>query len=181
MTKLKKLTDCLATSKGASEVYSTEEKRYKKRGSTGLYSKSNTAFDFINLIGSWEQVVGKMIAEHSIPLKLNFGNLIILTQHSVFSNELQLMQTELIKKIELILPALKGNIKKIKFIMSESFFQEQKMKNNAGKNLKEKKKLHPYSPIYQELKEKADLLFQEIEDDELKEIMISLYIDSSAS
>lgn len=153
-----------------------------KKERSGLQKKAGTqeSFDFLALIRSWKDIAGAKLSEHTIPLKNQNGTLIILSNHSAFANELSYMELPLKKKIFAKFPALEKHIVSIKFIVDSTHFSrqyEQFVAPVAQKKMQAT--LHPHSPEFKKLKKEADELFSDIVDSELKEKMISLYIQST--
>jgi hypothetical protein len=72
-------------------------------------------------------------------------------------------------------PNLKPIIKKLAFQTQENFFEQKLIKE---KEMSLTPKLHPQSPKYKILKQEAERLFNDVEDMELKETMISIFIQS---
>jgi hypothetical protein len=132
-------------------------------------------FDFLELLKSWPQIVGPKMAPHTSPLKMTQDSLFIITRHSVYSQELSYLSEAIKAEIFKIFPQLRPVIKKLVFQTKETYFHEQE-------KLESKKvvppKLHPQSPQYKIHKAAADKLFEHIEDQELRQMMISLYIQS---
>lgn len=176
MSSIKSLKDFLANDleRSQKEVYTTDQKKRYYRQKLGLYSRQNDCFDFIHLVQSWEDIVGGMLASNTIPLKIKNGQLIVLTKHAIFSQELGFMAPVILDKISQRFPNFKDQAKKIKFVTSEKYFntpiKQEPVKQNATKNA------HAFSPTYQRKKIMAQKEFSEIEDDELKELLISLYL-----
>ena len=170
----KKLSEILTSPDNSKETYITDQKWRKKRSYRGEYSKSQDIFDFIYLIQAWEEIVGKMLSSNTKPLKINKKVLFIIVKHPVFSNELKFMVQMIIDKIVEKFPKLQGHITQIKFINSEGFF---KPVQGMEIEKKAKKTLHPFSPEVQMKKFKADQLFDDVEDLELKQLFIDLYLD----
>ncbi|MFA6236479.1 MAG: DUF721 domain-containing protein [Bacteriovorax sp.] len=145
--------------------------------------KSNAvhdSFDFLALIRSWKEIAGAKLSEHTIPLKNQNGTLIILSNHSAFANELSYMELPLKKKIFEKFPSLEKSIVSIKFIVDSTHFSQQYKQFITPVEKKKSNTMHAFSPRFKELKKEAEELFQDIEDAELKEKMISLYIQSSS-
>jgi predicted nucleic acid-binding Zn ribbon protein len=61
----------------------------------------------------WENIVGTLLASHSIPVKISESSLIVNTDHPVYSNELSLMSVDVIEKINLKMGAVLINTLKI--------------------------------------------------------------------
>lgn len=142
------------------------------------------SFDFISLIKAWKEIAGEKLSEHTIPLKNQNGTLMILSNHSAFANELSFMELPLKKKIFARFPNLEKSISNIKFIVDSTHFQKQYLQFVAPMEKIKKQNdslLHPYSPEFRRLKKEADEFFAEIEDPEVREKMVSLYIQSGNS
>lgn len=136
-------------------------------------------FDFLELIRKWPEIVGEKMSTVTSPLRINQRSLIIVTSHSVYSQELSFLSETIKESIFKVLPELKGIIQKLNFQTQESFFREKEMKE-AEAAKKAPPKLHPQSPKYKLLKLEAERLFGHIEDSELRESMISIFIQSHA-
>lgn len=137
------------------------------------------SFDFLALIRAWKDIAGAKLSEHTIPLKNQNGTLIVLSNHSAFANELSFMELPLKKKIFEKFPALEKHILSIKFIVDSTHFTKQYEQFIAPIEKKKTQALHPYSPEYRKLKKEAEELFGDLADPEIKEKMISLYIQSA--
>ena len=136
------------------------------------------SFDFLALIRAWKDIAGTKLSEHTIPLKNQNGTLIILSNHSAFANELSYMELPLKKKIIEKFPNLEKSILSIKFIVDTTHFAKQYSQFIEPLEKKKSQMLHPYSPEYRRLKKDAEDFFIDLDDFELKEKMISLYIQS---
>ena len=136
------------------------------------------SFDFLALIRAWKEIAGAKLSEHTIPLKNQNGTLIILSNHSAFANELSYMELPLKKKIFEKFPNLEKSISSIKFIVDTTHFSRQYSQFIEPLEKKKEQILHPYSPEFRKLKKEAEEFFIDLEDLELKEKMISLYIQS---
>ena len=138
----------------------------------------NDSFDFLALIRAWKEIAGAKLSEHTIPLKNQNGTLIILSNHSAFAAELSYMELQLKKKIIDKFPNLEKSILSIKFIVDSTHFTKQYSQFVQPLEKVKSQVLHPYSPEFRKLKKEAEELFFDLEDMELKERMISLYIQS---
>ena len=147
-------------------------------------SSHSEVFDFIQLIRTWPTLIGKGMAKNTLPLKIESKELIILTKHSAVSQELSFMEKVIKQKIFDAFPPLKQSIKRIRFQCNPSFFE---ITSRKQKSLKEKSvesttdqtpKLHPYSPEYQQFKREAEKNLEHISDSDLKETLISIYIQN---
>lgn len=178
MKNPKSLGEFLARPDQESEVYVTDQKKRFKRAQKGYIAKSGGSFDFIYLIRNWDKIVGKLMSQNTIPHKIIRSTLIVMTKHNVFAQELSFMAPQIIQKIEENIPELKGKIAKIKF--SHANYSWDDFQASKAAKTQEKPapaKLHPYSPLYQAKKRKAQELFGDIEDDEVKELLTKLFIE----
>lgn len=172
MKNLKPLHDILGRDDNKKEIYSSDQRKRSRRAQKGYYTQSKGLFSFIHLIKEWEQIVGKMMAQNTIPLKIKSHTLFISTKHSIFAQELGFLIPVIIEKIQERFPDLVGKITKIKFLhsnySSNQFFQEKKSLNNKKES---KPSMHPFSPEFMAKKSKAEKLFNEIEDPEIKKML----------
>ena len=136
------------------------------------------SFDFLALIRAWKDIAGAKLSEHTIPLKNQNGTLIILSNHSAFAAELSYMELPLKRKIVEKFPNLEKSILSIKFIVDSTHFTIQYAQFIAPVEKKKSQVLHPYSPEFRKLKKEAEEFFIDLDDLEIKEKMISLYIQS---
>ncbi len=152
----------------------------KNKQEQGKHAQIAESFDFIHLIKAWKEIAGDKLSEHTIPLKNQSGTLIILSNHSAFANELSFMDLLLKKKIFAKFPALEKSISTIKFIVDSTHFERQYSQfiTPVQKAKGQMNQLHPHSPEFKKLKRDAEELFRDIEDKEIREKMISLYIQS---
>lgn len=177
MKKMKSLADLLGRAQNTEELYTTDQKKRETRKSKGYYTNSETTFDFIFLLKSWEEVVGELLAKNSLPLKIKYNTLYICTKHAVFAQEMGFLSQEIIQKIEAKFSGLKGKIKKIKFLNNEKVFnfkEDQKFEKLTPE--KKRPSLHPFSPEYKHRQFKANELFQDIEDEEVRLALKNFYL-----
>lgn len=168
---LKKLSQFIESKDAGQNSYPREKSGAKKTTQDG--------FDFLALIRAWKEIAGAKLSEHTIPLKNQNGTLIILSNHSAFANELSFMELPLKKKIFEKFPALEKQILSIKFIVDSTHFSKQYEQFITPVEKKNVQVLHPHSPEFKRLKKEAEELFFDLNDNELKEKMISLYIQSA--
>jgi len=148
--------------------------RHKKKGQDSL--------EFIHLIENWKNVVGPQLVKHTIPLKMNYKCLVILTRHSAYSQELQFMSEAIKEKITSLYPNLGPTIDKIYFKSDPSFFVSTQENSLDGENIrlmKEQNRNHPFSPHHQKLRKMAMESVGELEDKEMQELLISLHIQQA--
>lgn len=134
-------------------------------------------FDFLDLVKKWPVIIGTAMAQVTSPLKIKGDSLIIVSKHASFSQNISFLSEEIKEKIFKEFPELKKVIKKLNFQTQEAFFNQQ-----APQDLPEQKKViqkfHPQDPRYKQLKIEADRLFGDIPDEELKNTMISIFLQS---
>lgn len=172
----KTLSDFLSGQVSQKEIYTSDQERNKKRKNRGYYSRSSDCFDFIFLINNWENIVGKMLGENSIPQKLQKGTLIVITKHPVFNQELNMMSQDILEKIKEKIPSLKNHVKRIKF--SNANYSANDFINSSKKKESNKPTTngHKFSPEFRAKKAKANSLFEDIEDPEVKELLTNLFL-----
>jgi hypothetical protein len=174
--KIKSLAEILSSSNSDDELYISENYKRKKRAQKGYYSRKENLFDFIHLVNRWETIVGKMLADNTIPLKIKRSTLYILTKHSIFSQELSLMSQMIIQKIEESFPNFRGQIKKISFSsgnFSSDEFNKIKVENHMEPK-KEKEAPHPFDPKFRARKKQVEQMFDDVEDEEVKNLLINI-------
>jgi len=176
--KLKTLDDLFKSHEEEKEVYIPDQKKRYWRAQKGLYSRNPNMFDFIHLVKQWEDVVGKMLAQNTIPLKISFGTFYILSKHAVFSQELNFMVPMIIAKIEMKFPFFKGKIKKIRFSVGKFSSEEFNAMNDSHventENTLEKPKIHKFNPKYIAKKAEAEEFFSDVDDPEIKELLVAI-------
>lgn len=132
-------------------------------------------FDFLDLIKKWPEIVGEKLAAVTSPLKIKQDSLFVITKHASYSQELSFSSEMIKKEVFKQFPNLKPIVKKLAFQTQENFFEQKLIKE---KELSLIPKLHPQSPKYKLLKQEAERLFNDVEDTELKESLISIFIQS---
>ena len=134
-------------------------------------------FDFLQLIKKWPDIVGPKLSGVTSPLKIKSDSLFIMAKHASYSHQLSFLSEEIKSEIFKVLPELKNIIKKLVFQTQENYFKQQDSVQEAQRN-PPAPKLHPQSPQYKILKMEAERLFSGVEDQELKEILTSIFIQS---
>lgn len=172
----KKLGECFNYDATDSEVYTTENRRRQYRQQKGRYSRNRESFDFITLLQNWEDIVGKLLGQNTLPLKLKGNTLYIATKHSIFAGQMALMSPMIIQKIGEFYPSLSQGLKKIKYINSERLFSKKADQKHKTKSQNSHNTLHPYSPLYQQRTQMANDLFNDLEDKELSDIFTRLLL-----
>lgn len=159
------------------------DKSYSDKRKSKSRNYPGSSFDFISLIKAWEKIVGANMAKHTIPLKLQNKTLFILSNHPAFSASVSFMEEGIKTNIFKEFPNLKAGLKNLSFQINPTFFETQKnsLKGQiSGETKTQSPKLHPYSPKYKKLKKEAIELVGDIEDQELKESLISIYMQMKA-
>lgn len=134
-------------------------------------------FDFLVLIKKWPDIVGKKLSEVTSPLRITQDSLVIVTKHSIYSQELSFLSETIKAEIFKALPELKPVIRRLNFQTQESFFiQKEIIAQQRAENAPPR--LHPQSPKYKLLKLEAERLFGDIPDPDLRQSMISIFIQS---
>jgi hypothetical protein len=133
-------------------------------------------FDFINLVKSWPDIIGASLAKVTSPLKIKGDTLIIISKHASYSQNISFLSEEIKQKVFALFPELKPIIRKINFQTQESYFNQRDLAPEMKRETV--RQFHPQDPKYKLLKVEAEKLFQEVPDEELKDLMISLYLQS---
>ena len=127
------------------------------------------------------EMIGDKMSKVTEPVKIKGKSLVVITAHSAFSQQLSLMKTEILKKINKVYPQSVGKIKDLTFVTNDLFFAQKKkdiLSDESKKRYKRKNQLHPHSPKYRQLLKEAQNIFQNIDDPELKESLTKIYITS---
>ena len=139
----------------------------------------NFPLPFLELVSSWEKIVGERLAQNTMPWKNIRGTLVIITTHPAYAQQLSFMEEELKQKIFKACPKLVAKIKKLSFQANSTYF-EGKKNNIAREERAEKKVLYnKHDPHYKKLLREAEDYFADIETPELKAQFISLYLQSA--
>jgi hypothetical protein len=182
MKHFETLAEIMSKDSKTEELYTSDQKKRTWRSNKGRYTQNKGTFDFIHLIKNWEEIVGKMMASNTIPLKIAYKSLIISAKHPIFAQELGFLAPMIIEKIHTQFPELKEKITKIKFshsnISSTQFSNDSNLAAAKKKKVIKKPKLHPYSPEYQQLKVKAGQLFSDIEDEEIRKMLTNFLLSN---
>lgn len=178
MSKIKALYEVLGRDDTQKETYLSEQKKREKRAQKGWYSRKKGLFNFLQLIKAWEEIVGNFMAQNTIPMKIKNKTLIISAKHPIFAQELGFLAPQIILKIKNSFPDLDDEIRNIKFVhndfSSEQFLKSEKNKNSDKKILRPS--IHPFSPEFRQKKANAQIIFSDIEDEELKNQLINFYL-----
>jgi hypothetical protein len=132
-------------------------------------------FDFLELVKKWPDIIGVKLSAVTSPLKIKGDSLIILSKHGSYSQNISFLSEEIKQKIFLLFPQLKPVIKKLNFQTQESFFNHIKVEEEKKAVVP---KMHQQDPRYKLAKAEAERIFADVTDAELKEVLISIFIQS---
>jgi hypothetical protein len=178
MSRIRTLADILSRDDDEQEVYHTDQSLRNQRAKQGFFTAKAHSFDFLHLIKCWKDIVGPMLAQNTIPLKIKAGQLYVLTKHSVFAQELSFVDQVIIEKIKKDFPSFEKQIEKIRYITGNFSAEEFNRHPNkkAANDLSQKKQPHPFDPIYRQKLLKAQSFFADVEDSEMRELLIKAYL-----
>ena len=158
---------------------------FPRKKSPHYYSpKKQKEFEFVDLHMNWKKIVGDKLNEFTRPQKIHRHTLYIMTKHSQYAHHLVHMEEPLKEKIFSVYPTLKGKVKKLRFVQNEDFFRDEtntfEVENMTQDRqyLNKQHKYHPQSPAIKKLKAEAEKEFADLDDGELKESLIKLFIQS---
>lgn len=183
-SSFKKLGKLLKEGLSSQDISGYNNFKFKNPSSSNKKYSADEAFDFLALIHAWPEVIGQRLAQNTIPLKNTRRTLTILTNHPAYSEQLKFMEVQLLQKIKKRFPSLQNSLRTLYFKTDSTFFHKQKVlaeeRSSGDKVHQEKmdKAFHKFSPEYRRLKKEADLEFENIESDEMREKLISIYIQS---
>lgn len=143
--------------------------------------RKNDYFDFFFLIEKWEEIVGPRVAKHTIPLKNEYKALVIICNHSVFAQQLSFLEKPILESIHKMFPKLRKNFNKLKFQYNPAFFEKKKamLEKRIVKKDPPKVLEHKFSPARRKLEREAKELLKDLEDDEIKDSLINIYIQQN--
>lgn len=136
-------------------------------------------FDFIELVKKWPEIVGPKMAQVTSPLKLKQDSLFVITKHASYSHELSYLGEDIKREIFKALPNLRPILKKLVFQTQEAYFRPKEEVKGIGA-ADPVPKLHPQSPQYKLLRAEAERLFQDVADEDLRSLMISIFMQSKS-
>jgi hypothetical protein len=166
---------------------------YKKK-SWDPPEKTLHLFDFFQLVMQWEQIVGQKLATKTTPLKIYQETLQIIIPHSSWAQELSFLSSPILEKIHKLFPSSLQVIKKISFQYSaswkplvEQFPKLKTTQHSSTQSLNVSDQhtnttplsfsyCHPHSPVYQQAYREAEKFFCDLENKELKDAFIKLYL-----
>jgi hypothetical protein len=153
---------------------SSKNSKIKRQGLRG----HNQIFDFLDLVRGWEKIVGPKLSKTTIPLKNQYGNLTVLTNEPAISHTLSFLEEDIKKNIFKEFPPLKGKVNRI-FYQANSAFFEKKLEEVLKREKIGKPFFHPYDPKHIKLKQEAENTFKDIKDGEVRNLLISLFIQNA--
>ena len=170
-----------------SNIFKENITSQRQRG-TNNFSKSkkqdDSLFDFLELLKKWHDIIGHKISKVTEPVKISNKKLIIYTAHSAFSQQLSMMQNQIISKIKEIYPAAENKIKALSFVTKDKHFNNnhnEVVSEQATKEYQKNNKLNKFSPTYRQHLAQANKLFEDIEDPSIKESLTKIFITSKDS
>lgn len=132
-------------------------------------------FDFLELVKKWPEIIGPGLSTVTSPLKIMGDSLIIVSKHGSYSQNISFLSEEIKQKIFVLFPALKPVIKKLNFQTQEAFFRQTVAQEEKKQQAP---KFHPQDPKYRIAKAEAERIFADVQDAELRTILISIYVQS---
>jgi hypothetical protein len=144
----------------------------KRESLHGFYQ----TFDFLNLVEKWPQIIGPQLAKVTSPLRIKGDGLVIVSMNASYSQNISFLSEEIKQKIFTAFPELRPIIKKLNFVTQEAFFQA--LQKDQETNSKALPKFHPQDPRYKTLKMEAEKLFGDVQDQELKQTLTSLFLQT---
>lgn len=143
----------------------------KKKGSSSIYN-----FNFLDLLDKWECIVGPFLYSHTRPLKISKTKLHIVSDHPAFSQQLNFLQKDIIKKLTSVFPSLKS-LREISFQTHPELFKQQQKK--VKKKPSNTPSIHHLSPLYQKLKKEAEETVKRIHGEtEFSEVLEKIYFET---
>ncbi len=136
------------------------------------------SFDFFQLVKNWSKIIGNQIAKETIPLKLQRGNLTILARHAIYAQQLSFLETQMIDAISKEFKQLKGKIDRVTFQVNGSFFSIKQSSSLLPPEAEPKStsKFNKYSPEYKEAKRRSDEIFCDINDEQIRDSIKSIFV-----
>lgn len=137
----------------------------------------NEFFDFLKLVHHWPGIVGRKLSQQTLPLKIQNRKLFIMTSHSLYAQELQYLEQDIIKKMLTLFPNLKNQIKSIRFQATAHFevIKSEQAANRERKEIASKTledvEFHNFDPQYIQVKEKVKAELPTIDDQELSALL----------
>ena len=140
-----------------------------------------SAIDFLALVKNWKEITGETLSQHTRPLKVSRESLVVLTSHPAFSQQLSFLSKVILEKIFSRYPDFKKEFSRISFKSNPGAFKASKKRDESNENNQKTAtapEFHKFSPKYRNLKKMADSELEEVTDQEVKELLTSLFIQS---
>ncbi len=143
----------------------------------------------VSVFSVWESVVGEAIAKQSVPVSLSDGILRVEVAHQVYANELSVMKTEILSKLQKKLdsvndqrrkPIRKNRVVDIHFRLNPHISKmrngENGTKSESSQQQTDQDIRKNSKPISPELMDRIEAAVSEVSDAELREALKSLFI-----
>ena len=140
----------------------------------------------ISVFDVWESVVGEAIARQSVPVSLSDGILRVEVGHPAYADELSVMKTEYLSKLEKKLESLNDRRRKpirpnrvvdIRCSLNPHISKKRNGENGTKSESSQKQTVRKNSePISPELLDRIEAAVSEVSDAELREALKSLFI-----
>jgi hypothetical protein len=179
--KFKKLSDLLKSFQSiANEQSEAKNKSRLIKSQPNKDKFSNSVFDFLTLHQNWNHIVGEQLAKFTEPAKIQYSCLIIKVTHPAFAQQIDYMSEKIKEKIFTDYPQLKKLFKKIRFVSSPDIYIAPEDDFDTYVQKKEKPNLNSslYNPLYLKLKNQVEMEFSDIEDLELKKLLVSIQMQN---
>ena len=130
----------------------------------------------------WAKIVGDgFLSKHTVPIRIEKNELHVVTGHPSILEQAPFMKRIFNEKINQEKKNRFFKIKSVRFILDIEFFNNQRsLIEKSFLKKKNSNSFHPFSPEYKSLKKKAEQEFKFVDDDSLKEKLISLFIQKSS-
>ena len=139
--------------------------------------RGDSFLNFLKLVNNWSKVVGIKLANHTLPLKMGRGCLVIMTSHPLYAHQLQSFEEEIIGKIVEMVPRFKGKVKKISFHATEHFDIIHSQRGEGREDIKSSRQnFHQFDPRYIELKKRARMDLPPSDDSDLDSLLENLNV-----
>lgn len=143
----------------------------------------------VSVFNVWESVVGEDIAKQSVPVSLSNGILRVEVVHQVYTNELSVMKTEILSKLQKKLESVNARRRKPirKNRVVDIYFRfnpyisimrngESETKSESSHRQKDQDIRMNSKPISPELMDRIEAAVSVVSDAELREALKSLFI-----
>ncbi len=145
------------------------------------------SYQLISLVRSWRILVGEKLFQQTFPIGPRGDKFYILTSHSAYSEQLNMMSPYLLEKIKKKVPRAlgkKGKVVRLVFKSDPNFFQsgdhQRLLTDSIGERKRdhyEDKLPHPNSPEFRQIKREAKNTFEGLDlQEQVKESLIKIYL-----